>query len=328
MVKKGKSTDALMRHIRDKHHINVSGSNGKQALLDMGYFHGYKAYRIDRNTQSIGLTDFSQVQAVHDFDNRIKALMYPVMMKIETSLKNRTIAIVVRDSSPAIDDVFEKTLTRFREENIGSKKYKERMRDRLRLKNRIDALIAERYGSTPMIQHFVHSGDGVPIWAIFELFTMGDFGAFLGVMNRESRVALLNNVDQYDVASDTVADFMVVHVFLLKDLRNAIAHNSIVFDCRFKHMQVRDSITSQLQKKLGLRSKITFESITDYLALMVYYLCALNTPRREVKRFIRAYETAVSDFRRNLDSKAIADTILTTNVSSKIEDLKNAVGAN
>lgn len=121
MVKKGKSTDALMRHIRDKHHINVSGSNGKQALLDMGHFHGYKAYRIDRHAPSIGLTDFQQVQAVHKFDNRLKALMYPIMMSIETSLKNRTIAIIVRDSSPVIDDVFEKILTRFREENIGSK---------------------------------------------------------------------------------------------------------------------------------------------------------------------------------------------------------------
>ncbi|WP_461244634.1 Abi family protein [Secundilactobacillus muriivasis] len=325
MVKKGKSTDALMRHIRDKHHINVSGSSGKQALLDMGYFHGYKAYRIDRHAQSIGLTDFQQVQAVHKFDNRLKALMYPVMMSIETSLKNRTIAIIVRDNSPVIDDVFEKILTRFREENIGSKKYKERMRDRLRLKNRIDALIAERYGSTPMIQHFVHNGDGVPIWAIFELFTMGDFGAFLGVMNRESRVALLNNVDQYDKASDTVADFMVVHVFLLKDLRNAIAHNSIVFDCRFKHMQVRDSIAKQLQQKMKFQSKITFESITDYLALMVYYLCALNTPHREIYRLITEFESAVNDFRQSLNSKSIADMILTTDVFSKIEDLKNAV---
>lgn len=199
------------------------------------------------------------------------------------------------------------------------------MRDRLRLKNRIDALIAERYGSTPMIQHFVHNGDGVPIWAIFELFTMGDFGAFLGVMNRESRVALLNNVDQYDKASDTVADFMVVHVFLLKDLRNAIAHNSIVFDCRFKHMQVRDSIAKQLQQKMRFQSKITFESITDYLALMVYYLCALNTPHREIRRLITEFESAVNDFRQGLNSKSIADMILTTDVFSKIEDLKNAV---
>ena len=40
-----KSTDALMRHLRDNG-IAISGSSQKQQLINTGYFHGYKGYRF------------------------------------------------------------------------------------------------------------------------------------------------------------------------------------------------------------------------------------------------------------------------------------------
>ena len=47
---KGKSTDALMRHIRDDHGIMINGSGDKKKLIEMGYYHGYKAYRYKITT--------------------------------------------------------------------------------------------------------------------------------------------------------------------------------------------------------------------------------------------------------------------------------------
>lgn len=40
-----KSTDALMRHLRNNG-IAISGSSQKQQLINTGYFHGYKGYRF------------------------------------------------------------------------------------------------------------------------------------------------------------------------------------------------------------------------------------------------------------------------------------------
>lgn len=40
-----KSTDALIRHLRDNG-IAISGSSQKQQLINTGYFHGYKGYRF------------------------------------------------------------------------------------------------------------------------------------------------------------------------------------------------------------------------------------------------------------------------------------------
>lgn len=43
---KGKTTVALMRHIRKNHKIHINGSKDKKDLLNMGYYHGYKRYRF------------------------------------------------------------------------------------------------------------------------------------------------------------------------------------------------------------------------------------------------------------------------------------------
>ena len=40
-----KSTDALMRHLRNNG-ISISGTSQKQQLINTGYFHGYKGYRF------------------------------------------------------------------------------------------------------------------------------------------------------------------------------------------------------------------------------------------------------------------------------------------
>ncbi|MFD1484701.1 Abi family protein [Lacticaseibacillus baoqingensis] len=322
-MKKGKSTDALMRHIRDKHSIDVGGSSDKRALLDMGYYHGYKAYRLTSNNQKMELSEFRQVQAIYEFDSSVKSLLYPRMMRVETALKNRTIAIVSNGIDPSIDAVFQTSLNRYKEET-SKKKYKERITDRLRLKNTIDELIAQRYGSSVMIQHYMHKGEGVPIWAIFELFSMAEFGSFLDVMNGNKRIELSQNVGVYDGSIDTDATFIVRHVFLLKDLRNAIAHNNIVFDCRFKKDKVRDTVTHQLESELGV-SQITFETLTDYVALLVYYLRALRMPKREISRFIKEYAEAVTEFQKSVGSQDIFDLVLSTSVFNKIKKLKECL---
>ena len=40
-----KTTDALMRHLRDSG-ITINGGKQKRQLINTGYFHGYKGYRF------------------------------------------------------------------------------------------------------------------------------------------------------------------------------------------------------------------------------------------------------------------------------------------
>ena len=44
-----KTTNALMKYLRNKHNINIGGSKDKLNLVNMGYYHGYKGYRYIKN---------------------------------------------------------------------------------------------------------------------------------------------------------------------------------------------------------------------------------------------------------------------------------------
>lgn len=52
--KRPKTTDALMRYLREEKGISISGSSQKRKLMNIGYYHGYKGYRyIGKASNSI-----------------------------------------------------------------------------------------------------------------------------------------------------------------------------------------------------------------------------------------------------------------------------------
>lgn len=64
---RGKTTNGLMRHLRDKHGIAIHGSKNKRDLLNIGYYHGYKGYRfIGSSHNEIPFTNFDEVVDVYE----------------------------------------------------------------------------------------------------------------------------------------------------------------------------------------------------------------------------------------------------------------------
>ncbi|MBJ6205941.1 Abi family protein, partial [Staphylococcus aureus] len=62
--KKPKTTDGLMRHIRDNKSIEISGSKEKTQLRNIGYFHGFKGYNFFLNKEEeLNFEEFSELQA-------------------------------------------------------------------------------------------------------------------------------------------------------------------------------------------------------------------------------------------------------------------------
>ena len=76
-----KSTDGLMRYLRDKKGIAISGSSQKRKLMNIGYYHGYKGYRyIYSPSNKIPYTRFEELVSIYDFDAQLKSLFYPSVM--------------------------------------------------------------------------------------------------------------------------------------------------------------------------------------------------------------------------------------------------------
>lgn len=293
MRDKGKSTNGLMRHIRNYHKIDINGSKQKQELLNMGYYHGYKAYRFIKDTENIQpYENFSEIQAIYDFDNDLKAMLYPILMKIETALKNRTIDILTRDRNPNIEYIYDNFLNSYKDYSIKkSTKYRE---NKINFKSRMTSTIAYNYKNTIVIQHFINKGEPIPLWAYFEVTTLGEFGDFISCLNKDIRIKLLKEINFYNSGVDLDGKNLKTIIFLINDLRNAVMHNSVIYDCRFKKSNSNSKTNQQISNLTNI-SNIDFESIIDYIILFIVLQSKLSTAnktelRRELRNFINLKE--------------------------------------
>ncbi len=67
-----KSTNGLMRYLRDEKGIAISGSVQKRKLMNMGYYHRYKGYRyINTPSNQVSYDTFDELLAVYDFDTQL-----------------------------------------------------------------------------------------------------------------------------------------------------------------------------------------------------------------------------------------------------------------
>ncbi len=324
MAGKPKSVNGLMKHLRDKHGIAVSGSSQKRKLRNIGYFHGYKGYRFNRSpANQIAYTDFNEILVMNEFDMAIKGLFYPQIMFIETALKNYALEIILGQvGTDSFNDVFANVLTDYKSHASGSRSYQEAFKKRLNLRNRIYSTITRDYSKKRVIQHYYDRDRSVPIWAIFEVISLGDFGTFFSCLNSYTKLSVSASLN-LDNAFNTTGSLTEDVIFALKDLRNSIAHNDMIFDTRFKHANIPGALINCLQHETGIRS-VNFMTIVDYLILISYILKKLQVPKLEIRKLINNFETVSENLRRKIPF-AIYSGIMHTDTRSKISMLKNYI---
>ena len=92
-----KTINGLMKYLRDNHNMSVNGSTDKLKLKSIGYYHGYKGYRYIKNPNKIiQFSSFDELMSIIEFDNRVKALLYPQVMYIETALKSYVLEMIIQ----------------------------------------------------------------------------------------------------------------------------------------------------------------------------------------------------------------------------------------
>lgn len=133
-----------------------------------------------------------------------------------------------------------------------------------------------------------YSYNEVPLWAIFEILTMGDFGYLLSCLTMDMREKISRAIG-INLSSDTYRELVYKYVYALKDLRNAIAHNDVVYDTRFRKMDPSRPMKQCLKLELGL-PYMNFKTIGDYIILICYYLKLLKVSKTEIKALIREFE--------------------------------------
>ena len=318
-----------MRHLRTSG-INISGSVQKRQLMNAGYFHGYKGYRFFKVSESrLPFSSFDEVYATIQYDMELKTLFYSKIMFIETAVKNYALECILKiDKSDSISDFFDRAVCGYNNmaSSATSDEKKKAQQKKLNLQSTVQRYLAKAYKeSNPKITHFYNnmSYSGVPIWALVEIMTMGDFGFLLSCLTFDAREAISSKLKLANLAVDTNRDLIYNYLYTLKDPRNAVAHNSVVFDTRFRRMNPTPAMRKCLMQEVGL-PYINFKTIGDYLILVCYYLKLLKVTKTEVRAFVREFEVITEKYRRSV-SPQVFGKVVHPDLADRLTKLKNYI---
>lgn len=329
-----KTINGLMKHMREKHNIAIGtgvhrGGTHKKELGNIGYYHGYKGYRFIKNINTpIIFNDFNQIIDINKFDMNLKALIYPKIMFLETAIKNHVLESIFKHTKKSdFENIYEEILisyreirrSDFRDNRRYQEEYKKRLSKRLNLRTDIYSNLHSNFNrDTTVIQHFYNNNRDVPIWAIFEVITMGTLGNFISNMKKDARIYLSNSIN-LNTIQDPDSVFAAKTIYTLKDLRNSIAHNNVIFDVRFKSANISRSFKNAISNDTGI-SNITFDSIVDYIILIVYLLKGLGETKTEMKKFVSEFVNIIEEFRNNINV-SYYNRIIPTDTRNKINIL-------
>lgn len=299
-IVKVRTTNSLMKYLREKHNILIEGTKDKKNLRNLGYYHGYKGYRYINNPQNrIKLTSFEEIVSIVDFDSKLKSLLYPQIMLIETISKNIVLQILVEEyRTDEFNVIYENGMTDYKNSNT-SDEYKRKMKQRLSVQNNIYSALSRSYNNeNKIVSHFYSKDKHVPIWGIFEIITLGVFADLI----RSLEFKVRNKIDRemhINIAFDTNGKFPEKIMYLIKSLRNSIAHNDVVFDVRFKDGKIDTKLCKYLENEIGYTG-INFNTITDYIIIIAVLLKKYGITKIEINRFINNYEQIIEDFRNKI----------------------------
>ncbi len=194
---------------------------------------------------------------------------------------------------------------------------------RLQVHDQIFTALTRAYGSNHnVVQHFYHQDEAVPIWAIFEVVSLGQFGSLVACCDMPIKVEI-GNALKVNVSFNSDGRLTETIIFLLRDLRNAVAHNNVVFDTRFNPRHTSNTLMRCLTHDTGVQN-ITFGVIIDYLVLIAYVLKHLAVSQAELRALLREFRAIQNDFDRQMPMP-IYSQVFHTDTRLKLEQLTSFI---
>lgn len=264
--------------------------------------------------------------AIANFDQQVKANLYPLVMQFENVIKNEIINQVVCGIDPSFDNIYKEKLTYYKSlpRNSG-RAYYNAVNKRLKLKKIVDSSIAIEYQNrNKLITHYVDNYQPVPLWALFEIISLGNIGQFMWTLQVPDRIEIAKFFNVYDRQYDSQANFIRQAIYLVRDLRNAIAHNHIIFDCRFKGdiTRIPNNVKGTMRQKINLNNNIDFNELFDYLALLTIILKESGTSKTQLKKYIMSFKESIDQLYKSTQTINLSYSIYSRVVG---EDINNKV---
>ena len=238
--------------------------------------------------------------------------------------KSYVIEAVLQDSkSENLDVVFNKSITAYQSYAPGSQQYHKQYAKRMTLKGKINnALLRDYSNQKQTVNHFFDTDRPIPIWAVFESLTLGEFGTFFACANANVKLktsSILHLPSNLD-SDGKITEYMI---YAVKDLRNAVAHNNTIFDTRFQTSTINKRLISLLETEVGITG-LDFKYIDAYIILITYILRKMGETKTACKQFVSSFIDC-TDLLRTQISPNICNQILGTQQRAHLNQLQNFV---
>ena len=121
-------------------------------------------------------------------------------------------------------------------------------------------------------------------------------------MNSTFKIKIAKDLGLYLDSFRKKEDIVAQLVDCLKGLRNAIAHNGVLYDCRFKDSNVGKQLTEYFNIKMHVKN-LLFDRIVDYLAVIILISASLGYSKTELRKVVKTFETNLNELRQKLCRK-------------------------
>lgn len=126
-----------------------------------------------------------------------------------------------------------------------------------------------------------------------------------------------------DLSGDTNITLIYQIVYIIKDLRNAVAHNDIVFDTRFRKSNITRPIQVCLTHEVGV-NYVNFKSLADYVILIAYMLKKFKVAKYEILGLVNSFEKCLKDLQKDVPSN-IYTMIVHPDTTKKLNTLRTYI---
>lgn len=324
LEEKPKSIEELIEYLSTEKEMQISEEN-QLDLQNIGYYHAYKGYRYIRQpTKRIAFQSFEELLAIYHFDADLKALFYPHIMFIETALKNRVLSGITQSAgSGNFTIIYNQLLNSHKDFPDNTNQFKNHMKKRMELRDRFYQVQTNAYRNENRIaQHYLNHDKTLPIWAIFELISLGEFGNFVLCLNKNCRTSISSELG-IRPCDDSNSLLLQRLIFAVKDLRNAIAHDDIIFDTRFCRGKVDRQVGTVIKNCFSIEAP-TFQTITDYLILICYLLHLLGADSQKIMNLVTEYSKLTEKLRTQIPIETF-NRIIYTEAPQQIDKLQNFI---
>jgi abortive infection bacteriophage resistance protein len=216
--------------------------------------------------------------------------------------------------------------------------YKKRMNDnptnakqqlnRLKLRNSVYSKLSSRYREeerrdNQMVRHFYNRGEDAPLWVVFEILYLSDLASFFECLNKSTRESILTQLNMLDVSIDTNRELLSSMLYTIKALRNAVAHNNIIFDTRFKDRKISPILKKWTEKETNIQN-VSLYSLIDYIIIICCLLKRIDFTGTKARKLLNQYEAENAALQQSVSS-SIYNSIFQQNIKTKIAALENYV---